>query len=113
LETVESWVKGLVTPALEQILAESAHKDAKSEFQIWSQARFNSTPRYQVMKAEGPDHDKTFTVAVLVDDEKWGVGRGHSKQAAEQVAATFALEQAEDFDEPGPINNRSEFKADE
>ncbi|HSG18977.1 MAG TPA: putative dsRNA-binding protein, partial [Anaerolineae bacterium] len=54
----------------------------------------NATPRYQVIDDEGPDHDKTFTVAVLVAEETWGVGQGGSKQKAAQVAASAALEKA-------------------
>lgn len=96
LDVVESWVQKQIAPALDEIIADSSHKDAKSEFQIWAQAQFNVTPRYQVLSSEGPDHDKVFTVAVLIDLQTWGVGRGPSKQAAAQMAAGIALEQAED-----------------
>jgi ribonuclease-3 len=91
LDNVRQWVEPLIAPALDQIIAASTHKDAKSEFQIWSQARYNVTPRYRVLDSEGPDHNKTFTVAVMLGSETWGTGRGHSKQAAAQVAADMAL----------------------
>jgi ribonuclease-3 len=95
LEIVEPWIQRQIAPALEDIIAVSSHKDAKSEFQIWAQAQYNTTPRYQVLSSEGPDHDKIFTVAVLIGDQTWGVGRGQSKQMAAQMAANIALEQAE------------------
>lgn len=95
LEAVELWVHQLIAPALEQVMANSTHKDAKSEFQIWAQARFNETPRYRVLASEGPDHNKIFTVAVEIADEIWGVGNGGSKQSAAQMAASIALEKAE------------------
>lgn len=98
LEAVEAWVQELIAPQLEEIIAVSAHKDPKSEFQIWAQARFNVTPRYRVVDAEGPDHDKTFTVAVLLNSKTWGVGRGNSKQAAAQMAASAAFEKAEELE---------------
>lgn len=98
LEKVTSWVEPFITPALERIIASSAHKDAKSEFQIWAQAEFNETPRYEVISAEGPDHQKVFTVTVLVAGKSWGIGRGNSKQAAAQQAASQALEKAETLD---------------
>lgn len=107
LEAVEAWVQVLITPALEQIMADSAHKDARSEFQIWAQARFNKTPRYEVLSAEGPDHDKVFTVAVQVDDETWGVGSGRSKQAAAQVAASAGLEKAESMEDEHSLGHHS------
>lgn len=98
LVVVEPWIHGLMAPQLQQIIAQSAHRDAKSEFQIWAQSRFNATPTYQVVDHEGPDHDKTFTVAVLVEDETWGIGQGSSKQKAAQVAASVALDKAELID---------------
>jgi ribonuclease III len=98
LATVESWIHELLAPQLQQILASSAHKDAKSEFQIWAQSRYNATPSYQVIDDEGPDHDKLFTVAVLVENETWGIGQGGSKQKAAQAAASAALDKAEVVD---------------
>jgi ribonuclease-3 len=91
LVTVQSLVKPLLDPALVNILEESLHKDAKSEFQVWAQAHYNITPRYQVVDTSGPDHAKEFTVQVLVGDEMWGVGNGRSKQHAAQAAARAAL----------------------
>jgi ribonuclease-3 len=95
LMAVNEWVQRQIEPALEEIIAVSSHKDAKSEFQIWAQAKFNITPRYEVLSAEGPDHSKTFSVAVMIEEDVWGVGRGPSKQAAAQIAAGIALEKAE------------------
>jgi ribonuclease-3 len=95
LPAVIPWVERLMAPELARVLAESAHKDAKSEFQIWAQARLNATPRYEVVATEGPDHDRTFTVAVIVQETAWGVGHGRSKQQAAQMAAAAALERVE------------------
>ncbi|HNV45148.1 MAG TPA: putative dsRNA-binding protein, partial [Candidatus Woesebacteria bacterium] len=55
------------------------------------QARSLPTPAYRVIKEEGPDHNKTFTVEVLINQEVWGVGQGNSKQRAQQAAASMAL----------------------
>ena len=89
---VERWIQALVEPALVNIIAEAGHRDAKSDFQIWAQANVNVTPRYQVVRSDGPDHEKNFIVAVLLNDEEWGVGSGRSKQVAAQAAAQAALE---------------------
>jgi ribonuclease-3 len=43
----------------------------------------------------GPDHERTFTLAVYVGAERLGVGSGPSKQAAAQAAARMALETLE------------------
>ena len=95
LERARPIVEGYIRPMLEQIRAGSLHKDAKSEFQVWAQARFNKTPHYRVIDSEGPDHAKTFTVRAMVGDETWGEGRGRSKQVAAQAAAAEAMVRAE------------------
>lgn len=40
---------------------------------------------------EGPDHDRTFFAAVVVDNQKIGTGTGRSRKAAEAEAAIAAL----------------------
>jgi ribonuclease-3 len=98
LEPVKPLVHQLIGPALVKIIEASLHKDAKSEFQVWTQARFNITPRYQVAATSGPDHAKLFTVQAMVGDVVWGEGEGRSKQVAAQAAAQMALKKAEGHD---------------
>lgn len=103
LNAVQPLVERLAAPALEHIMDESLYKDAKSEFQMWAQAAFNITPHYEVISEEGPDHEKTFTVQAVVGRDVWGVGQGHSKQAAAQAAANVALARSstKESQEPG------------
>lgn len=82
-------------PLVEYILAEGLHIDARSMFQEWSQATRNLTPVYRVVSEIGPDHEKEFTVEVLVGEEIAGEGKGRSKQTAAQAAARDALRQLE------------------
>jgi ribonuclease-3 len=91
LAKAQHFVEQLVDPALVKIRRESLHKDAKSEFQVWAQARYNITPRYEVLSSSGPDHAKIFTMQVLIGDESWGEGSGTNKQSAAQAAAAAAL----------------------
>jgi ribonuclease III len=64
----------------------------KSLLMEYSQAEKLNLPRYTVLTEEGPGHDKTFHVAVFIDDEKLGEGKGKSKKKAEQIAAKNALD---------------------
>lgn len=48
-------------------------------------------PQYRVLLEEGPSHDKTFTVEVLLRDKPYGVGVAGTKKKAEQQAADEAL----------------------
>jgi ribonuclease-3 len=76
---------------LEGILETGAHIDAKSRLQELAQEKIGSTPNYQLIHDEGPDHDKIFTMGAYIADRIVGKGKGSSKQSAEQEAATDAL----------------------
>jgi ribonuclease-3 len=67
-------------------------RDAKSELQEVVQATGRSSPRYHLVRAEGPDHQREFVVRVEVDGETLAEGRGRSKKLAEQAAARAALD---------------------
>jgi ribonuclease-3 len=83
--------KRLLLPA---VLRAHQHggSDEKSALQDLLQRLRQARPRYEVIATSGPDHDKTFEVAVYLDDRRLACGRGRSKRAAEQVAAGLALE---------------------
>lgn len=87
-------IERLATPMLVTIQEQQLHKDAKSEFQVWAQAEFGITPRYQVVAENGPDHAKEFTVEAVVGKTTWGIGKGRSKRRAAQTAASEALTRA-------------------
>jgi ribonuclease-3 len=65
--------------------------DYKTELQEWLQQRHSPPPRYIVVREQGPEHRKTFTVELRVAGERIAQGEGASKKAAEQVAAQIAL----------------------
>jgi len=65
--------------------------DPKSRLQELAQARFNCLPVYNLLSAEGPEHQKTFRVEVKIDDKIFGVGQGNTKKEAEKSAAQDAL----------------------
>jgi ribonuclease-3 len=76
---------------VQAILHDETYVDAKSRLQEWTQANFSITPAYRIIAEEGPDHAKTFTAQVLLDEQVAGVGCGSSKRTAEQAAARAAL----------------------
>ncbi len=49
-------------------------------------------PLYRVTDEEGPSHEKTFTVEVLLNGESYGRGVARNKKTAEQEAAGEALD---------------------
>ena len=75
------------------ILQSGSWRDAKSHLQEVSQRFDNQTPLYKVIEETGPDHDKTFTLGVYVNNVLMGSGSGPSKQIAQQQAAQAALDE--------------------
>ena len=92
LQAMRQFVIPLVGPEAHRIVEAGLERDHKSRLQEWTQRALSVTPKYRIVKERGPDHDKEFTVEVLVGDEVYGRGQGRSKQAAEQDAAQEALE---------------------
>jgi len=64
----------------------------KSLLLEYVQAEAWPQPQYRVVTEEGPSHDRTFTVEVLVNGVPYGRGEAGSKKSAEQKAAREALE---------------------
>lgn len=77
------------------ILSDLEHKqlfyDAKTILQEMIQQEGRDTLHYELVREEGPQHDKVFAVEAYVGEKKVGEGSGHSKKAAEQQAAYQAL----------------------
>ncbi len=68
-----------------------AQHDAKSELQEFLAARKQPIPFYNLVDQRGPDHDRRFSVEVVVAGAVLGQGQGRSKKAAQQAAAEAAL----------------------
>lgn len=66
--------------------------DYKTSLQELIQRRSGQILAYELTGEVGPDHDKTFTVRVLLNGESIGEGAGRTKKEAEQSAARNALE---------------------
>ena len=90
-EAAKKYITDNILSTLPQILEEESWRDPKSYLQEISQARDGFTPIYKVLKEDGPDHDKIFTLGVFVGDKKMGEGEGPRKQIAQQEAAREAI----------------------
>ena len=77
------------------VLNDIEHKklfyDSKTILQELVQAHFEEMVSYHLIKEEGPDHNKMFTVEAHVGDDCYGEGSGRTKKAAEQEAAYHAI----------------------
>lgn len=91
-DNAKKFVRRQVQAALKKGLVLTADQNYKSMLLEYAQANGLGVPRYNIVKQEGPDHDRTFTVEVLMNDSRKGSGSGKNKKEAEQAAASKALE---------------------
>ena len=77
------------------VLNDIEHKqlffDSKTILQEMVQAMGDTLLSYEMLREEGPDHNKTFEVSALLDGREIGRGSGRTKKAAEQVAAYHGI----------------------
>lgn len=90
IEPTMSFVEESVLTKIDSTLKEGL-KDAKSLLQETIQEKYKASPLYKIVKEEGPDHNKSYTSAVYVNDKLLAEGNGKSKQEAEKEAAKNAL----------------------
>ncbi len=88
-------------PLLWKILDRAiTYKDFKSYLQEITQRDYKVVPTYQLVKVEGPDHDRKFTVECQVREIKT-IGKGKTKKGAEQEAAKEMLKVLGVLDDSG------------
>lgn len=87
--TARKTVLDIIVPYIEnpEITFFSDYKSALQEYVQTSQKNLH----YELIKEQGPAHNKKFTVQVKIDDIIYGIGVSGSKKEAEQEAAKAAL----------------------
>jgi len=86
------FILNLLGEEITKVISQGARVDYKSRLQEIMQSRQQLTPVYRLVEAVGPDHNRRFTVEVMVGDTMLGRGLGKSKKLAEMAAARSALE---------------------
>ena len=66
--------------------------DYKTDLQERVQRKPGQALEYTLLSESGPDHNKSFTMNVLLNGSEIGRGTGRTKKEAEQSAAKSALE---------------------
>lgn len=85
-QAIVRWLEPVV-----QTVRENRHKkDYKSLLQQRVQQTLHANPTYHLLKRSGPAHKQEFFIEVVINDQRYGPGRGYSKKAAEQQAAALA-----------------------
>ena len=84
-------VLSLLDKEMREVISRGATHDYKSQLQHLVQLNQQQPPAYRVIKIEGPDHNRKFTVTVSAGNTVLGQGTGKSKKLAETSAARSAL----------------------
>jgi ribonuclease-3 len=98
LKVSKRFVLSLLKADIERIDSLSSFRDPKTTLQEYVQKKYRERPEYVVIQETGPDHQKEFTVRLVVHGREISVGTGHSKRRAEAEAAKHALEKMEEGD---------------
>jgi ribonuclease III len=73
------------------VLSEKKNSNYKSDLLELVQSYGIEPPTYEVAREDGPEHDKTFTVNVIIHGKIVADGKANSKKKAEQSASSNAL----------------------
>jgi len=92
IDAAALFLKTQLFPQIISIVKNKTYVDFKSYLQELVQETHKISPNYDVVKTEGPDHDRTFWIEVKIGQKTLGSGIGKSKQEGEQQAAKNALE---------------------
>jgi ribonuclease-3 len=91
MDIIAAFLLPLVQKDLSELESKGIDGDYKTPLQQLVQQTEGDVLEYILIRADGPDHQKTFEVEVRVNSNPCGRGVGTSKRKAEQAAAKAAL----------------------
>lgn len=92
LEAARDFVLARLETEIRKVAAGNYRRDYKTLLQEACQKTFRSCPVYVMTGKSGPDHQRTYRMAVKVGDQQYGPAEGTNKKEAEQGAARMAWE---------------------
>jgi ribonuclease-3 len=105
-----------VTRLFGDLISTVKPRDPKTELQEALHTTGSTAPEYLLECVEGPEHAPVFVSVVKVDGQIVGRGRGATKKASQQAAASQALERlnpADEIDKKFIVQEQSVPKEDE
>jgi ribonuclease III len=84
-------VHRLFRERIEAAIGSGDYFDYKTELQEKSQLLYGTLPEYRVIRQQGEEHQRIFTVAVFLLGKQLGAASGRRKKEAETLAAKEAL----------------------
>ncbi len=93
LEEAERFIVENLKDEIEIASKHVGEKDYKTVLQEILQQHGEVKIEYDIIKEEGPDHDKTFTAQIKYNDKPLTIGIGKTKKSAQMEAAKKAIEE--------------------
>ncbi len=90
-EAARETILRLFRERIQSAISSGQYHDYKTELQEESQMLFSVLPEYRIIRQEGEEHRKIFTVDVLIAGNIMGRGTGKNKKEAQTLAAKEAL----------------------
>lgn len=98
LEAVEICIQNWFKESLGTLTLDSPVKDAKTALQEWLQARGKPLPEYRVVKTQGEDHSRLFTMSCKIDAvAEAAEATASSRRKAEQLVAEELVKKLENI----------------
>lgn len=91
IDVARPFILAHIEPLVEKVASGKMIHDYKTHLQEIVQTKRDQHVSYELVRSEGPDHNKTFYMQVRLNEEVIGMGSGHSKKEAEQAAAKEAV----------------------
>jgi len=91
LKGARVFVREHLLSEIDRLLEVDEYRNYKSMIQEYAQKQMGARPRYRVVSAKGPEHERTFVVELKLKGRAYGRGEGKNKKEAEQIAARNAL----------------------
>ena len=91
IEPARAFVLSFIPAKAEKARQGRMFQDYKTTLQEIVQKNRQETLEYREAGSSGPDHDKIFTMELLLNSNVFAKGQGRSKKEAEQMAAKEAL----------------------
>ncbi|MGA2916882.1 MAG: ribonuclease III [Sedimentisphaerales bacterium] len=90
-EAAREFILRVFAPLIDQANAAEHQENYKSLLQQFAQQHLNHTVSYEILDEKGPDHNKCFESAVVIDRKRYPSAWGNTKKEAQQMAAYNAL----------------------
>ena len=90
-EKVRDLLTRVLIDKIPELTADGIDRDYKTRFQELIQAQGQTDIHYEEAGFDGPPHNRTFFMKVIVGEKTYGTGSGRTKKLAEQRTAREAL----------------------